>query len=80
MRYGTKEELEAAKDDATLLPYDVIFKSHYGVTNGKEVFREQSEWNDSMSVYMVTKDHPTGSEDSDYADFHCASKLEAINV
>lgn len=48
MQLGTQEMLDAAKDDATLIPFDTLFAT----TDGKMVAREMNELDDAHSVCM----------------------------
>jgi len=68
---GTQQMLDAAKDDARLIPKKTYFLSKYGATNGLKVYRIDSQWNESKQVMMF--------ENNGEFDYHNASDLEPIN-
>ena len=68
---GTQAQLDAAKDDARLIPKKTYFKSCYGLTRGLIVHRIDAEQNTSINVLMFEYDGQF--------DFHNASDLEPIN-
>lgn len=49
MQLGTQEMLDAAADDAMLIPFGVLFVS----VTGNAVWREKDYMEDSFSVFMV---------------------------
>jgi hypothetical protein len=68
---GTQSQLDAAKDDARLIPKKTYFRSKYGETEGLKVYRVDSPYNDRYDMYMMTT--------NDECDYHNASGLEPIN-
>lgn len=69
---GTQAQLDAAKDDARLIPKKAYFKSKYGKTVGKIVYVIDNKHNERANVLMFAS--------TDFsADFHNASDLEPIN-
>lgn len=80
MRHGTQEELDAAKDDATKLPFGALFKSKklehisdHTLTDGVILKRgnEVAKWDDEDSVGFSLED------ESDYW-YVSAEELEVI--
>lgn len=79
MRNGTQEELDAAREDARLLPYDANFKlvdnddlwKEEGYFHGDVVFRFDSFGADNDSVSFV-------KDGNDYAIYLGVDMLEAI--
>lgn len=70
MRHGTQEELDAAKQDATLLPFDALFVSNYGETECSDVFRVENEYDNSYSVAFANV--------GEKWDFHDSSLLRVL--
>ena len=80
MRHGTQEELDAAKDDATRLPFGALFKTKYEELFGSGKFpsgeivkrgHEDADYDEDFSVAFSLKDG------SDYC-YVSASDLEVI--
>ena len=69
---GTQEQLEAAKDDARLIPKKTYFRSKYGETSGMIVYKIDAIGNDAADVLMFN--FGTG-----VSQFMTANELEPIN-
>lgn len=67
---GTQEQLDAAMDNAELIPKKTYFLSNYGATEGTVVYRVDSPHNDANSTCM--------SNSNFICDFHSASDLLII--
>lgn len=69
---GTQEQLDAAMDNAKLIPKKTYFLSNYGKTKGKVVYRVDNQLNDSSGVYMLANSDCS-------VDFHAAEDLVVIS-
>lgn len=72
MRNGTQEELDAAREDADLLPWDVFFVSKAATTIGMNVKRMGHVFDDKYSVAFI-------SADESKWDFYDYRELGVIN-
>ena len=68
---GTQSQLDAAKDDARLIPKKTYFYSNYGETKGMIVYKIDSNANDQSDVLMFN--FGTGVNQ-----FMCAEELEPV--
>lgn len=69
---GTQEQLDAAMENAKLIPKKTYFMSKYGTTKGKVVYRIDHFLNDNSSVYMFC-------DQDQSCDFHGAYCLGVID-
>ena len=69
---GTQEQLDAAMDNAKLIPKKTYFMSARGCTCDKVVYRIDNESNDELSVMMLANADCS-------ADFHAAEDLVVIS-
>jgi len=74
---GTQEQLDAAKDDTTLLPFGVVFLSVNDATKGREVQRLSSYLDRFDSVKFVSDIYSDSNDIMNY-DYLSSKDLEVI--